>query len=288
MKQGSTDGTIIGFDRRGDGPALILIDAALCHRGVGPNRRLPESLSAAFTVITYDRRGRGESGDSTPYSVAREVEDISALIDAAGGSAHLYGISSGGALALEAAKALPGKVEKVAVYEIPYVVDDSRPPTVETLPEQLERLLADGRRGEAIKLFMREAVRLPPPLVAAMPLFPGWSTNKALAHTLAYDVAIMGDGQRGQPLAAARFAGIAMPVLVVNGAKSPAWVRTAAAQLAEVLPDARHRTLDGQAHYVKPDALAPVLTEFFGGVGVEPVSQVDANRVGAYGASPAR
>jgi pimeloyl-ACP methyl ester carboxylesterase len=263
MKRASKDGTLIGFDRAGDGPVLILIDGALCHRGAGPNRRLAKPLGDAFTVITYDRRGRGESGDTTPYSVAREVQDIAALIDEAGGSAHLYGISSGGALALEAAEQLPGKVAKVAVYEIPFVVDDSRPPVSETFVDELGQLIEVDRRAAAVKLFMREAVRLPGPLVATMPLFPGWAKNKAVAHTLRYDAAVMGDTQRGRPLSPQRWTSVTVPTLVASGGKSPAWVRNAAAHLAEMLPNAQHRTIEGQRHYVKPDAIVPVLADHF-------------------------
>jgi pimeloyl-ACP methyl ester carboxylesterase len=263
MKRASADGTAIAFDRAGDGPALILVDGALCHRGIGPNRRLGEALRRSFTVITYDRRGRGESGDAARYTVAREVQDIAALVDAAGGSAYLYGISSGGALALEAAKLLPGKVAKVAVYEIPFVVDDSRPAIAEGFARDLGHLVETGRRGTAVKRFMRESVQLPGPLVAAMPLLPGWAHNKALAHTLRYDVTIMGDSQVGKPLPASRWEAVTVPTLVASGGKSPTWVRHAAANLAEVLPNGRHRTLDGQRHYVKPDAIAPVLERFF-------------------------
>ncbi|MGH2712849.1 MAG: alpha/beta fold hydrolase [Thermoleophilaceae bacterium] len=263
MKRASTDGTMIGFDRRGNGPALILIDGALCHRASGPNRRLAERLSREFSVITYDRRGRGESGDTAPYTVSREVDDLAALIDAAGGSAHLYGISSGGALALEAAQRLPGKIDTVAAYEIPLVIDDSRPPVSESFGDELYGLIDSGRRGAAVKLFMREAVRLPGPLVAAMPLFPGWAKNKRHAPTLRYDFAIMGDTQRGKPLPAGRWQSVTAPTLVMSGGKSPAWVRTGAEQLAQALPNAQHRTLDGQRHYVKANAIGPVLTEFF-------------------------
>jgi pimeloyl-ACP methyl ester carboxylesterase len=244
---------------------LILVDGALCDRGTGPNRALAERLRQEFSVVTYDRRGRGESGDVGPYAIDREIEDIAALIEAAGGPVSLYGISSGGLLALEAAKHLSGKVDRVAVYEIPFVVDDSRPAVSDQFPARLEELLAGGRRGAAVKLFMREVVRLPSPLVALMPLFPGWSKNKQVAHTLAYDVAIMGETQRGRPLSTGRWTSVTVPTLVASGAKSPAWVRNSAAHLAEVLPNAQHRTLAGQRHYVKPDALAPELSEFLAG-----------------------
>lgn len=259
----SADGTTIAFSRTGTGPPVVLVDSALCHRGVGPNRKLAARLADDLTVVTYDRRGRGESGDTAPYAVEREVEDLEAVIAAVGGSAYLYGISSGGALVLEAGWQLPDIVAGLAVYEIPYVVDDSRPPARRDLRSELARLVGDGQRGEAVKLFMRDAVRLPSWLVTAMPMFPGWSANKALAHTLPYDVAIMGDGQQGRSLRPDRWRNLPVPTLVASGAKSPAWVRAAAEQLTTVLPDAQHVSLPGQRHYVKPDAIAPVLIQHF-------------------------
>jgi pimeloyl-ACP methyl ester carboxylesterase len=263
MRCTSRDGTQIAYTRAGDGPPIILVDGALCHRQMGPNRKLAERLSKEFTVFTYDRRGRGKSGDSSQYAATREIEDLAALIDAAAAPVHLYGISSGGMLALDAATRLAGKVATLALYEVPFIVDDSRPPAPETYATQLTGLIADGRRGAAVKLFMRDVVGLPSVLVAAMPVFPGWSKNKACAHTLAYDAAIMGDTQRGHPLPTGRWASVTVPTLVASGAKSPAWMRTAAARLAAVLPDAQHRTLDGQTHSVNAGALAPVLAEFF-------------------------
>lgn len=263
MKRPSEDGTMIAFHRTGSGPPLILVDAALCHRGVVPNSGLAEPLSKRFTVITYDRRGRGESSDSSSYAVAREVENLAALIDDVGGTASLYGISSGGALALEAARRMPDKVDKLALFEIPFVVDDSRPAVRGNFADELTRLIASDQRGAAVKLFMREAVRLPAPLVAAMPLFVGaWKKNKALAHTLPYDAAIMGDLQRGNSLPADRWNAVTMPALVMDGGKSPAWVRHGMTRLAQVLPNAEHRTLEGQRHHVKPAAIAPVLEGF--------------------------
>jgi pimeloyl-ACP methyl ester carboxylesterase len=276
MRCTSRDGTQIAYTRAGDGPAVILVDGALCHRGQGPNRKLADRLSRQFTVFSYDRRGRGESGDTQPYAVERELEDLAAVIDAAGGSAHLYGISSGAMLALEAAERLPGKVSRLALYEVPSVVDDSRPPVPETYAAQLEALLAAGRRSAAVRLFMSAVVGLPSMLVAAMPLFPGWSKNKACAHTLAYDAAVMGDTQRGQPLPAGRWTSVTAPTLVVCGAKSPAWMRNASSQLAEVVPNARRRTLEGQRHYVKADAIAPVLREFLLGASTDRVADAQS------------
>lgn len=258
----SSDGTSIAFDRSGDGPALILVDGALCYRASGPNGPLAEQLAPHFTVYTYDRRSRGDSGDTPPYAVEREVEDIEALIDHAGGSAFLYGISSGAALALEAAnRGLP--IEKLALYEAPFVVDDSRPPVPSDYPRRLADLVASDRRAEAIRLFMREGVRVPAIFVAMMRVMPAWPKLKSVAHTLPYDTAIMGDLQRGNPLPAGGWDSVKAPTLVVAGGKSPAWMRHGMEQLAEVLPNARHRTLEGQTHLVKPKAIAPVLVDFF-------------------------
>jgi pimeloyl-ACP methyl ester carboxylesterase len=262
MRRVSADGTPIAFTRAGHGPPLVLVDGALCHRGAGPNRALAQRLSRDFTVLTYDRRGRSASGDTAPYALEREIEDIAAMIETVGGPVSLYGISSGGLLALEAAARLADDVARLVLYEIPFVVDDSRPPVPQELAAQLGELLARDRRGAAVKLFMRDVVRLPSLLVGAMPAFPGWGRNKAVAHTLVYDVAIMGETQRGEPLPTGRWASVRVPTLVLSGGRSPAWVRNAAAQLAEVLPTAQHRTLDGQTHSAKAGALAPVLTEF--------------------------
>jgi pimeloyl-ACP methyl ester carboxylesterase len=265
MRCASKDGTTIAYEQHGSGPPIILIPGALCDRATGPNKALAKRLAEDFTVIVYDRRGRGESGDTQPYGVEREVEDIEALIDVAGGSAQLYGISSGGALALDAAARLPDKVTQVAVYEIPCVVDDSGPAVPDACLDRLDELLAAERRGAAVKLFMRDIVRVPSILVAAMPLFPGWSKNKAHAHTLAYEMAIMRDTQRGEPVPSDRWPSVTVPTLVASGGKSPAWMRRAANDLVDVLPNARHQTLEGQRHYVRASALAPVLTEFFTG-----------------------
>ena len=257
----SADGTPIAFDRTGSGPALILVDGALCYRASGPMKGLAEELQDRFTVYTYDRRGRGESGDTEPYAVEREVEDLRALVEAAGGSAHVYGISSGAVLALEAASR-GVEIDRLALYEAPFFVDDSRPPAPDDYVPRLNELLAADRRTEAVKHFMR-LIGLPGILIAVMPLMPAFSKTKAVAHTLPYDAAVMGDTQKGRPLPADRWAGATMPTLAMVGGKSPAWMQHAMRQLADVLPSARHRVLEGQTHVVKAKALAPALTEFF-------------------------
>src|SRR5215210_7220072 len=181
----SKDGTRIAYDELGGGPPLVLIGGALNTRSFGPNGSLAELLAERFTVINYDRRGRGDSGDTAPYSVEREIEDLDALIEAAGGSACVFGISSGAALALEAAnRGLD--IEKLALYEVPFVVDDSRPPVPDDYLERPEGLVAMGRRGDAVRLFMREGIGLPAVFVAMMRFMPAWSKLKAVAHTVVY------------------------------------------------------------------------------------------------------
>jgi pimeloyl-ACP methyl ester carboxylesterase len=258
----SRDGTLLAYDELGGGPPVVLVGGALNTRSFGPNGPLAESLAESFTVIHYDRRGRGESGDTRPWALEREVEDIEALIEAAGGSASVFGISSGAALALEAAnRGLP--IDRLALYEAPFVVDDSRSPVPDDYLGRLEGLVAADRRGDALRLFMREGVGLPAVFVAMMRLMPAWSRLKAVAHTLPYDAAIVDDYRKGEPLPRDRWASATMPTLVAVGGKSPAWMRHAMQELAGVLPNARLRTLEGQTHVVKAGALAPVLAKFF-------------------------
>jgi pimeloyl-ACP methyl ester carboxylesterase len=258
----SSDGTTIAFDRVGDGPPVILVDGALCYRASGPNGPLAQRLMRHFTVYTYDRRGRGDSDDTAPYTVEREVEDIAALIKEAGGAASLYGISSGAALALEAANRGLA-IDRLALYEAPFVVDASRPPVPHDYESHIAGLVAQDRRGDVVRYFMKEGVRLPGVVVAMMRFMPAWSRLKGVAHTLPYDVALTWEHQRGTPLPVDRWASVTVPTLVIAGSRSPEWMRNGMRALADVLPHAQHRTLEGQTHIVKPDALAPVLTEFF-------------------------
>jgi len=258
----SSDGTPIAFDRSGKGPPLILVDGALCYRASGPMGPLAALLAPHFTVFTYDRRGRGDSGDTTPYAVEREVEDIEALINEAGGSAFVYGISSGAALALEAANRGLA-IEKLALYEAPFIVDGSRPPIPEDYLPQLNQLIASDRRADAVKLFMN-AVGVPAIFVALMRFMPAWSKLKSVAHTLPYDHAVLGDDKSGSPLSTERWTSATVPTLVLGGGKSPEWMLDAVRAVADVLPNAQQRTLEGQTHMVSPRVLAPVLVEFFG------------------------
>ena len=231
----STDGTSIAYEQTGGGPALIVVDGALCSRSFGPSPKLAPLLARHFTVYTYDRRGRGQSGDTPPYSPAREVEDIAALIDAAGGSACLLGVSSGGALALEAA-ASGLAVSRVVAYEPPYVDDDGQ--RGGTAHEgNLKRLLAADNRSGAVKYFMRDMVGVPAPFVVIMRLMPWiWRKLEAVAHTLPYDAAVMAAFR----IPRARFASIGVPTLVMNGTKTDSRLRNAARTIAEIIPGANY------------------------------------------------
>ena len=253
----SGDGTRIAYEQPGAGETVILVDGALGSRSLGFGGRLPALLAQHFKVIVYDRRGRGESGDTLPYAVEREVEDVEALIDESGGAAALYGISSGAALALEAAVGLGEKVEAVALYEPPFNDEDAG--LWRDYVQELGELLAAGRRGDAIALFMR-FVGAPPEQIAPMRGTPMWTAFEAAAPTLAYDAAVLGE-DRAVPTALA--AGLRVPALVMNGSDSFPFMRDTATALAEAMPAGRHQELAGQRHDVEAEAIAPVLVEFF-------------------------
>lgn len=254
----SKDGTAIAFDQSGKGPAVILVcGGSVDHTSNAP---LAALLAKHFTVFNYHRRGRGDSGDTLPYAVEREVEDIDAVLAAAGGSAFLYGTSSGAALALEAARHLPG-ITKLALWEPPYSADASRPRPPADTAKIFTELVSAGRRGDAVEFFMAKVVGLPPDFVAFARTQPWWAAQEALAHTLAYDATIMGD----YVVPTERVAAVKTPTLVIAGGASFPFMRETAQALADVLPDGRTRTLEGQEHNVAPDAIAPVLVEFFAG-----------------------
>jgi pimeloyl-ACP methyl ester carboxylesterase len=253
----SKDGTAIAFDRQGSGPALILVGGALGTRAAASGSELAKMLAGDLTLYSHDRRGRGESGDTKPYAVEREVEDIEALIEVAGGSAFVYGHSSGAALALEAAARLGGKVKALALYEPPYGspaggdgYDDYEP--------KLNRLLSAGKRGEAVELFM-SVVGVPPEKIAGMRQSPGWAAMEAIAPTLAYDAACM----KGFEIPYERASGIQAPTLAMNGSEGFDFMRTTAKALAKTIPDARYEELPGQRHDVDAKVLAPILADFF-------------------------
>ena len=255
----SRDGTTIAYDRLGgEGPSVILVDGAFCSRLFGPMPKLAPLLARDFTVFMYDRRGRGASGDTAPYAVEREIDDLDALIREAGGSACVYAISSGAALALEAATSGLG-IKQLALYEPPFMVGTPahRPPADHHA--RLVRLIAEGRRGDAVKFYMKDVIGMPGWLVTVFRFLPMWSKLKAIAPSLQYDSAIMGDFA----LPARRAAALKVPTLVISGDKSMPVLREAAQRLSEVIPGARLRTLPGQTHNVAAAALAPVLKEFF-------------------------
>jgi pimeloyl-ACP methyl ester carboxylesterase len=259
----SKDGTRIAFDRSGNGPALILVGGALSDRSGGAP--LAEILAPRFTVFSFDRRGRGDSEDTSPYSVEREIEDLEALIDEAGGTAFVHGQSSGAVLALEATAKFPAKVRKLSLYEPPFIIDDSRPPPPENYVTRINELIAANRRGEAVAFWMTEVVRAPAEGVAQMRNAPTWPALEALAHTLTYDIAVLGDNMAGDPLLTDQWRAAIAPTLVIDGGASPAWIRNSARALADVLPNAQHRTLEGQTHNAAPEVLAPEIERFFVG-----------------------
>lgn len=258
----SSDGTRIAYSKTGSGPALVLVDGALCYRELGPAKKFAAELSSSFTVYTYDRRGRGESGNTEPFDTQREVEDLAAVIKETGETPYVFGQSSGGAIVLAAAEAgVP--MNKLAVYEIPFIVDPSGPVGKdEPYHAKLTDALANGRNGDAVKHFMR-LVGVPGPMVAIFPIMPGWSKLKAVATTLPHDHAVLADGRTGQPLPEDRYAAAKMPALAIAGGKSEEWFRDSMRNVAERLPDGTYRTIDGQNHMLKAQAIAPVLREFF-------------------------
>jgi pimeloyl-ACP methyl ester carboxylesterase len=254
----SADGTAIAYDLRGQGPAVIVVDGAMSLRQ--SKAQLAELLAASFTVLSYDRRGRGDSGDTRPYGVAREVEDISALIDEVGGAAGLFGHSSGATLALEAAAQLGGKVGKLALYEPPHTDDPADRKPWATYIAQLTEALAAGRHGDAVALFMR-FVGLPDEQIAGLRQAPFWPGMEAVAPTLAYDHTGVLGPDRAVP--AARAAGVPTPALLMYGDASFPFMRETAEKLTRAMPDARLRVLAGQTHDVDQAILAPILAEFF-------------------------
>jgi pimeloyl-ACP methyl ester carboxylesterase len=251
----SNDGTVITYDRLGDGPPVILVCGGSTDRW--SNAGLAAILAADFTVFNYDRRGRGESGDTPPYAVAREVEDIDAVIGTAGGPAFLYGSSSGASLALEATAAGLA-IRKLALWEPPYIQDPAARPPADQV-EQYERMLSEGRRGDAAQYFMEKVVRMPAEFVAGARSQPWWAATEALAHTLPYDATIMGD--YSLPIDSADR--VKVPTIVITGGASFPFMRETAVALAKVLPLGETRVIEGQEHNISPEAIAPVLKTFF-------------------------
>jgi pimeloyl-ACP methyl ester carboxylesterase len=257
----SADGTPIALERIGDGPAVVVIGGALSSRAAAePLARL---LADDFTVLAYDRRGRGDSGDTPPYDVRREVEDLDAVIGTVGGDASVFGHSSGAVLALEAVLVRGPRIRMLALYEPPFIVDDSRPPLPDDYVERLEELVDEGRRGDAVEYFMVSGPGVPPEAVAQMREAPMWPEMEAMAHTIAYDGRVMGDAMRGSADALGRWASVDVPTLVLDGGASPPWQRSATQALARVLRRSTHRSLPGQTHAADPELLASALRDFF-------------------------
>jgi pimeloyl-ACP methyl ester carboxylesterase len=253
----SKDGTRIAFEKTGAGPGrVIIVSGALAHRASPGVKPLAAKLSEHFTVYTYDRRGRGESTDVQPYSVEREIEDIEAILNDAGGSAYLYGVSSGAALALQAAAKLgPTKVPRLAIYEPPYGQDAK---AFARQKEGVNALVRTGKPGEAIAFFMSE-IGTPPEAIEDMKRSPEWGAMKKVEFTLAYDYAVLGDGAVPQEIAEA----VTVPTLVLTGEKTMAFMRPTADRIASLMPRAQRKTLQGQTHQAEAKSVAPVLIEFF-------------------------
>jgi pimeloyl-ACP methyl ester carboxylesterase len=251
----SKDGTPIAYDQSGSGPAVILISGGPNDRSA--NAPLADLLAQQFTVINYDRRGRGNSGDTLPYAVERELEDLEALINAAGGSAFVYGTSSGAAFAIVAA-ARGLNIKKLALWEPPFIIEGSRPPVPTDYKQQLIEMVSSNRRGDAMEFFLTQMVGMPAEFVAPMRHAPFWADMEKMAHVIIYEADVMGD----YSLPTERLASISVPTVVIDGGQSP-WLTLGAEETAKALPNAQRRTLDNQPHNVDAAAIAPVLAEFF-------------------------
>jgi pimeloyl-ACP methyl ester carboxylesterase len=254
----SKDGTRIAFEKSGNGPAVVIVSGALSHRGLHRDESLPRGLSKDFTVYLYDRRGRGESTDTQPYAVDREIEDLEALINDAGGSAYLYGVSSGAALAMQAAAKLgPAKVTKLAIYEPPY---GEAKQEFAKQKQRVNELVRTGKPGDAAEFFL-SAIGTPPDAMETMKRSPDWEAIGKIDFTLAYDFSVLGDGQVPQDVLKA----IRIPVLVMNGDKSMEFMGPTADRIAQLVPQSQRKTLKGQTHQAAGEFVVPVLVEFLAG-----------------------
>ena len=258
----SDDGTVIAWDQAGDGPPLVVCTGAFCDR----RTFVPTAdLISRFTICTYDRRGRGDSGDTPPYSPDLEVADLAAVIEAVtepdGRPAFVYGHSSGAALALRAAAdGVP--MAALAAYEAPYIMPGTRE-LAEDPAGRITAMVAAGRRDDAVRYWMTDVTGSPAVVLAWMENSPAWPGLQALAHTLPYDLALSGD--QGIP---GYLAKITVPVLVLGGGISPDWFQRAVQATAAATPGARLVMIPGYDHNVPPEVLAPVLAEFFLGSGI--------------------
>jgi len=260
QKVTSKDGTVIAYDAIGKGPAIILVDGALEYRAFNQGTvQLANLFKDYFTVYYYDRRGRGDSTDTQPYAVEREIDDIEALIDIAGGYAFIFGISSGGALAMEATIKLGNKIKKLAMYEVPYNSDETARQAWKEYRRQLKEVLEAGRRDDAVALFMM-LTGMPADQVPEMRRHPMWPMWEAVAPTLEYDAAILGEDASVPIERAAR---VSVPTLVMDGEASYPFMHVTAKALKNAIPNAQQLTLEGQTHEVNVEAIAPVLIKFF-------------------------
>ena len=262
----SRDGTRIAYDRIDSGPPVVLVDGAFCYRGFGPMPALAKELAGRHTVFYFDRRGRGDSGDTTPYAVEREIEDVAAICALTGEPPALYGISSGAMLALRVAAAVP--IRRLAIYELPLQIDGTHVADPPDFRERIDAHLAAGRRGDAVKAFMK-VVGVPGFGMVMMRLIPGvWRKLCAVVHTLPYDFACIGDAQRGGPLPdelRRLLAAVPVPTRVLVGGKAAPWMKHACEVVARLVPGAEHGVIPGQTHNVSAKAMAPELARFFGG-----------------------
>jgi pimeloyl-ACP methyl ester carboxylesterase len=275
----SKDGTSIAFTQSGQGPALIIVVGAFNDHSTG--LPLTSLLEKHFTVINYDRRGRGDSGDTAPYAVEREIEDLDALITEVGGSAAVFGYSSGAILALKAV-ASGAAITQLALYEPPLIAgdianEDDQPSSArlsnangqavdvhqqhrspqEILP-LLTKLIAEDRRGDAVELFQTKIIGIPVEMVAQFRQSPFWPSLEKIAHTLVYETMILGNMSLTTDLTDA----IPVPTLIMAGSESPAFLQKTAQWLGHVLPIGQHRILDHQTHDIVPDVVAPVVETF--------------------------
>ena len=252
----SKDGTTLAYDVYGSGPALVYITGASCFRSFMPIVQDAKAFASEFTVYNYDRRGRGDSGNTLPYSLEREVEDIEAMIDAAGGKAYLYGHSSGAVLALEAAMRLGDKLQKVVMYDPSYVHDETEKAEYGRLSQRIYKLLEEGKNAEAMTGFLK-GIGMPKVFVFLLRFMPGWKTMVALAPTLAYDIALTKDLPPVE-----RAPKVTVPTQIIVGQKSPVRIHGVADQLNKAIPGATFAILAGQDHMVSAKALLPILASF--------------------------
>ena len=255
----SADGTVIAYHHTGAGPPLVLVDGAFCHRALGPAPKLVPLLAEHFTVYSYDRRGRGQTPERTAYSVHREVEDLAAVLEAAGGVAMVFGMSSGAALAVQAAAAGLG-ISKLALFEPPYVASAGPDATPSSDAQQvLESFVANGQNAAAARYFLTHIFGMPPIVVRAMSLARGlWKRTTATAPSLPHEVAIMGDWQA--PVE--QLAGISVPTVVICGERSPHKLQAAYDAVRSANPNITGVRLPKQSHNVSLKVLAPAVTTF--------------------------